>query len=139
MAKKVHLTKKIQISAMHDLSSEKFSEAENLKVFGKCYNTHGHDYHIEVTVEGAIDGDSGLICDRDYFDDVLQKEIVGKFDKTHLNDHFPSTTGENVVKEFYEILKEKLMPLKLVKVRVQETPKNHFTFGGTENLFSFDL
>ena len=129
MENKARLTKRVMISAMHELRSEKLSSEENERIFGKCVNLHGHDYWIEVTVEGIIDPDSGLICDRDYFEDQLQKYFVDKFDKTNLNDHFPNTTGEILVEEFFKLLKDKLRPLNIVGVRLQETPKNFFTKG----------
>jgi len=39
----------------HRLHSPAFSEAENLRVYGKCNNPygHGHNYTIEVTLSGA--------------------------------------------------------------------------------------
>ena len=124
-----YLTKRFMISAMHDLQSPTLSEEENKSVFGKCYNLHGHDYWIEVTVKGKIDSDSGLICDRDYFEDILNNEVIKKYNLTFLNDHFNLTTGENMVKEFYNILEKSLKPLELVRVGLQETPKNLFTCG----------
>lgn len=129
MADTAYLTKKFMISAMHDLRSPTLDEAENKKIFGKCYNLHGHDYWIEATVKGKIDPESGLICDRDYFEDVIQEAIINKYNLTFLNDHFDLTTGENMVKEFYKILSEKLKPLELVRLGLQETPKNLFVYG----------
>jgi len=129
MADKAFLTKRVMVSAMHELKSDSLSEAENLRIFGKCYKTHGHNYYLEATVEGAIDSASGLSCDRDFFDDVLKKEIVDTYSGTHLNQHFKSTTGEELAREFYGILFVKLKPLKLVHVRLQETPKNFFDYG----------
>lgn len=124
----VLLTRRVSISAMHELKSDKLSEAENRRIFGKCFNTHGHDYHLEVTIQGSPDLVSGLICDRDFFEDKLQSEFVDKFNKTHLNHFFPNTSGECLAEAFYNLLLEKLRPLALVKVRLQETPKNLFSF-----------
>lgn len=126
---KAYLTKRFMVSAMHDLRSPTLSDKENKEIFGKCFNLHGHDYYIEVTVKGEIDKDSGLICDRDFFEDVLENEIRRKYSLTFLNDHFRLTTGENMVREFYDILEKKLKPLELVRVGLQETPKNLFTYG----------
>lgn len=137
MGDRAYLTKQVSISAQHELKSPALSEEENRRNFGKCFRLHGHDYKIEVTVEGFIDKDSGLICDRDFFDNILEKEVVSRFDKTNLNDFFPSTTGEALAKEFYQLLVEKLKPLKLVQVGVHETPKNFFTHGVSSEVFRF--
>jgi 6-pyruvoyltetrahydropterin/6-carboxytetrahydropterin synthase len=132
MAEKAYLTRRVTFSAMHELSSPALSEKENLEIFGKCYRLHGHNYFLEATVKGEIDSLTGLCCDRDYLEDVMQKEIVAKFDGINLNDAFASTTGEQLAREFYEILIQKLKPLDLVCVRLQETPKNFFTHGEQE-------
>jgi 6-pyruvoyltetrahydropterin/6-carboxytetrahydropterin synthase len=129
MVAKTRLTKRVMISAMHELRSPKLSEEQNRKIFGKCCNQHGHDYWLEVTVEGTIDGDSGLVCDRDFFEDKLEECFVAPFDKTDLNHFFPNTTGENLALEFYKKLKKDLTPLQVIGVRLQETPKNFFTCG----------
>lgn len=125
------LTKRIGISALHELRSPNLSDEENLKVFGKCFRTHGHDYWIEATIKGKIDSSSGLICDRDYFDNKLVS-FAEKYNKTNLNHFFKSTTGEDLAREFFVILEKELKPLALVWLRLQETPKNFFTFGNRE-------
>jgi 6-pyruvoyltetrahydropterin/6-carboxytetrahydropterin synthase len=124
-----YLTKRVMISSMHQLCNTALSDQENEQIFGKCFRVHGHNYYIEATIKGAIDPKSGLICDRDFFDDVLKREIVDRFDGKDLNKFYPNTTGENIAKAFFELLVEKLKPLNLVSVRLQETPKNFFTFG----------
>jgi len=123
------LTKRVMISAMHELGSPDLSNEENRRIFGKCCNLHGHNYYLEVTVRGPIDDASGLCCDRDFFEDVLQTEIVNRFHGTNLNDHLKSTTGEELAREFFEILEGRLRPLNLIYVRLQETPKNYFVYG----------
>jgi 6-pyruvoyltetrahydropterin/6-carboxytetrahydropterin synthase len=132
MGDTAYLTKRISFSAMHQLSNVEWSDSENLRIFGKCFRVHGHDYFIEVTIKGQIDPKSGLICDRDRFEDVLNKEIVEHFDKQDLNKIFTITTGENLVRKIYEMLLPKLKPIELVNVRLQETPKNFFTYGNSE-------
>jgi 6-pyruvoyltetrahydropterin/6-carboxytetrahydropterin synthase len=127
-----YLTKRVMFSAMHELRSPHLSDAENREVFGKCYGTHGHNYYVEATVKGTINSKSGLICDRDYFDDVLSRDVVNRFSGKHMNKIFASTTGEDLAREIFNDLKEKLKPLQLVCVRLQETPKNFFTWGDRE-------
>src|SRR5690348_9698923 len=120
MAEEAYLTRRVSFSAMHELSNPTLSDEENQRIFGKCFRTHGHNYFLEVTVRGPIDPFTGLCCDRDRLADVLKKEVVDRFNGTHLNHHFKSTTGEELAREFYAILHEKLKPLNLVSVRLQE-------------------
>ncbi|MDZ4676190.1 MAG: 6-carboxytetrahydropterin synthase [Oligoflexia bacterium] len=132
MGDTAYLTKRVTFSAMHQLLCEHFTDEENEKVFGKCFRVHGHDYFIEVTIKGKIDPKSGLICDRDIFEDVLRNEITEKYNKSDLNKFFDNTTGENLAIHLYNLLIPKLKPIHLVCVRVQETPKNFFVYGSEE-------
>jgi 6-pyruvoyltetrahydropterin/6-carboxytetrahydropterin synthase len=124
-----YLTLRVEVSALHELKNPNLSDAENKKIFGKCFRTHGHNYYLEATVKGAIDVESGLCCNRDLFQDILNTQIVRKFNGQDLNNFFKSTTGENLAREFFEILSPKLKPMNLVWVRLQETPKNFFSYG----------
>jgi 6-pyruvoyltetrahydropterin/6-carboxytetrahydropterin synthase len=129
-----YLTLRIEFSALHELKNNSFTEIENKNVFGKCYNLHGHNYFLEVTVEGEINSSSGLCCDREHFRKILKKEIVDKYNGQKLNQFFETTTGEALAKEFHNILKQTLLPLKLFSVRLQETPKNFFYFSDYQSL-----
>src|ERR1700722_7716924 len=125
--KTTYLTKRVMFSSMHELGNPQLTPEENRQIFGKCYRTHGHDYHLEVTVRGEIDSNSGLCCDRDRIDAILEVEIVKRFNGVHLNRIFKSTSGEDLAREFYDVLKGKVQGL--VMVRLQETPKNFFIHG----------
>lgn len=127
MGAKVCLTVRVHFSALHSLENKALSEEENLAIFGKCYRTHGHDYYLEVTVEGVVDPQSGLIVDRDFLYDSLDQHIVKRFNGVHLNEIFRNTAGEALALELEKILRAKLKPLKLHGLRLQETPKNSFS------------
>ncbi|MBP1935237.1 6-carboxytetrahydropterin synthase [Paenibacillus sediminis] len=51
------LTRKFYFSAAHRLHSHHLSDEEKIKLFGKCNNPHGHghNYYLDVTVEGEPD------------------------------------------------------------------------------------
>ena len=55
------LTKKYHFCASHKYGNDDWSEEKNLEVFGKDYNTHGHNYVLEVSVTGPIDPGSRLV------------------------------------------------------------------------------
>ena len=50
------ITRRVHFSAAHRLWNPRFSEAENASVFGICNNPnyHGHNYDLDVSVEGVI-------------------------------------------------------------------------------------
>ena len=49
----VYYSEKFEFAAAHKLWNEKFSEKQNIDVFGKCANPtgHGHNYIVEITVK----------------------------------------------------------------------------------------
>ena len=124
-----YLTFRVMFSAMHELGNPKLNDDENKRIFGKCFRTHGHHYYVEATVCGPIDPKSGLCCQRDVIEDILHEKIIGKLNGRHLNKIFPNTSGEALAKEIFHWLKPEIS--NLVMVRLQETPKNFFTYGDT--------
>ena len=59
------LTRKADFSAAHYYWNDAWSPEENERAFGKCSNRngHGHNYTLEVTVEGEVDPVSGFVVD----------------------------------------------------------------------------
>ena len=134
----VYLTRKEHFCASHRLFSPKFSEEENLRIYGKCAyaNGHGHNYEIEVTVGGEPDTDTGMILDLKKLSDIIEAEILEKVDHKHLNmdvDFLKGIipTAENLALVFWNILSPKIQAGKLYCVRVYETPNNFAEYKGT--------
>lgn len=133
----VYLTKAYEFSAAHRLHSHLLSDAENREIFGKCNNPagHGHNYVLEVTVKGEVDTKTGLVARQAHLDAVVEKEVFGRFDYKHLNLDAPefdqlNPTSENFVKVLWDLLAPNLQPATLHRLRLRETPKNHFDYYG---------
>lgn len=131
-----YLTKTFGFSAAHRLHSIALSEEENRTIFGKCNNPHGHghNYELEVTVQGQIDPRTGMIMDLGYLMQTVQEEIIDRFDHKHLNEdteefRFLNPTGENIAKVIWDLLQPKLRE-NLTKIGLWETPKNFFEYYG---------
>src|SRR5262245_7180553 len=60
----VTVTRRLHFNAAHRLHSPKLSEAENRSMFGPCNNPnfHGHNYELDVSVEGEIDPVTGYVA-----------------------------------------------------------------------------
>jgi 6-pyruvoyltetrahydropterin/6-carboxytetrahydropterin synthase len=112
------------LSALHSLENPKLSEKENREIFGPCYRLHGHDYKIEVTVEGPISEPWGLITDRAELDKKVDEILLRPFHLTNLNDTFSNTSGENLVQEFFKRLSAAVPNLR--QIRLTETHRNFF-------------
>ncbi|MDE0425621.1 MAG: 6-carboxytetrahydropterin synthase [Candidatus Poribacteria bacterium] len=133
----VYLTKVYDFSSAHRLHSHVLSDEENRDIFGKCNNPagHGHNYVLEVTVKGDVDPRTGLVAGLDFLDEVVQKQVYTRFDYKHLNLDTPefeklNPTSENFVKVIWDVLEPNLRPVALYRLRLRETPKNHFDYYG---------
>jgi 6-pyruvoyltetrahydropterin/6-carboxytetrahydropterin synthase len=131
-----YLTKTFGFSAAHRLNSLLLSDEENHAVFGKCNNPngHGHNYELEVTVRGEIDPRTGMIMDLGFIMQIVQEEVLDRFDHKHLNNdtlEFATVnpTGENITKVIWDLLAPKL-GTQLTKIGLWETPKNFFEYTG---------
>jgi 6-pyruvoyltetrahydropterin/6-carboxytetrahydropterin synthase len=130
------LTKTFGFSAAHRLHSALLSDEENQAVFGKCNNPngHGHNYELEVTVRGEIDSRTGMIMDLGALMQLVQEEVLDRFDHKHLNSDTAefqtlNPTGENITKVIWDLLHAKLGN-NLTKIGLWETPKNFFEYTG---------
>jgi 6-pyruvoyltetrahydropterin/6-carboxytetrahydropterin synthase len=138
----VYLTKVYEFSSAHRLHSHVLSAEENQEIFGKCNNPsgHGHNYVLEVTVKGDVDSRTGLVAGLDFLDEVVQKQVYARFDYKHLNldtREFEklNPTSENFVKVLWNVLEPNLRPVALHRLRLRETPKNHFDYYGEGSIF----
>ena len=89
-----------------------FSSAHQLKGYkGKCEAIHGHNWKVEVDVQGGKLNDIGLLMD---FHDLrkMLKDILDRLDHVLLNEveEFRETnpSSENVARHVYESFKKKL-------------------------------
>jgi 6-pyruvoyltetrahydropterin/6-carboxytetrahydropterin synthase len=139
---KAHLSRRYRFSASHRLHSARFSGEENQSIYGKCNNPygHGHNYIIQVTVSGAVDEVTGMVCNLADLDLTVQAKVIDRFDRVNLNfeecfvDQVPTT--ENLCKAIYRLLAEdshaRLNGVTLERVRVEETANNFFEYSGKE-------
>jgi 6-pyruvoyltetrahydropterin/6-carboxytetrahydropterin synthase len=84
---RAYLTRRIGFSAAHRYHRPEWSEAENRRVFGACANPvgHGHNYVLDVTIEGRIDPVTGFAVDLAVVDELLRREVHEPLDHQHLN------------------------------------------------------
>jgi 6-pyruvoyltetrahydropterin/6-carboxytetrahydropterin synthase len=138
MAVKIELGRRYRFAASHRLHTEKLSEEENARVFGKCANPygHGHNYVLEISVSGDVDPATGMIANLADLDSFVNCEVIEAFDLHSLNEDVAAfrdvvPTTENLCIEIYERLKS-FPKAKLERVRVQETTNNSFEYDGSQ-------
>jgi 6-pyruvoyltetrahydropterin/6-carboxytetrahydropterin synthase len=126
----IYVTRKEHFSASHRLNNPELDNMSNEELFGKCNNFHGHNYYIEVTLCGEVDPKSGYVIDLKILKNIILEEIIEKVDHKFLNEveMFKGVipTTENIVKIFWEIIKNKInFPnARLHSIKLHETDKN---------------
>jgi 6-pyruvoyltetrahydropterin/6-carboxytetrahydropterin synthase len=128
---RVSVYRKEHFNAAHRLHNPAWSDEQNRSVFGKCNNPnyHGHNYEVVVKVTGIPDKDTGYLIDLKYLSELIQNNILVKFDHKNLNldtVEFKNLnpTAENIVIVIYNILREKIDKKLDLQVRLYETEKN---------------
>ena len=119
----VLLTRKIEFAASHLYHNPNFSAEENRRIFGKCNNPHGHghNYTLEVTVEGEPDPVTGMVMDLKRVKEVVNREVLERYDHRFLNHEVPPfnsvvPTPENIAVDIWRRLKPHLASLHAVRV-----------------------
>lgn len=132
----IALGRRYRFAASHRLHSASLSPEENVRIYGKCNNPHGHghNYTVEVLVTGAVDPATGMIANLADLDAFVDRQVIEPFDHKSLNCDvgafrvLPPTT-ENLCVEIYNRLKA--FPFaSLQRVRVEETSNNAFEYAG---------
>ena len=88
---KVAVTKRITFSAAHHYWREEWSAEENKATFYACSNQfgHGHNYSLELCVEGEIDPDTGMVVNLTDLKRLLKAKIFAQLDHKYLNHQVP--------------------------------------------------
>ena len=113
-----------------------FASAHALRNYkGRCENTHGHNWRVEVLIEGERLDDTGMLVD---FIDVkrLMAEIVDRIDHQFLNEIPPfdvvNPSAENIAEYFYQQMRVGLtdtpVPVRISAVKVWETDIQSATY-----------
>jgi len=125
------VTRKVEFSASHTCRVPEFTEEENVRMFGAeaSRNGHGHNYVLEVSVEGEPDRVTGMVIDLKRLKDILEEQIVYPMDHRYLNAEVEPfdrvvPTSENLAR----VIWKRLAPLlnteqtSLARLRLFETP-----------------
>lgn len=132
----VTVTRRVHFNAAHRLHNPNLSDEENRRIFGLCNNLnyHGHNYELDVSVEGSIDARTGYVADLGHVKRIVEERVVRHLDHRNLNldvqefrDLNPTT--ENLVVVIWRLL-EGHLPGRLTRLVLWETPRNYVTYEG---------
>src|SRR6476620_2338893 len=136
------ITRKVELSASHVCRNPALSDEENQRLFGLAANPkgHGHNYVVEVSLQGDPDPVTGMVLDLKELKEILNREIVGPYDHRFLNYEVPPfdrevPTTENIARDIWQRLEPRLTNelRQLHAVRVYETPDLYVDYFGEQS------
>lgn len=112
-----------------------FASAHALRHYqGKCESLHGHNYSVEMVVEGeTLTPDTELVVDFTLLKKELRAELA-LIDHVNLNEFPPfdvvNPSSENLARFLYRNMKVRLsdMPIRLYSLTVGETAMQSATY-----------
>ena len=135
---RVRVTRRVHFAAAHKLRREEWTEEKNLAVFGLCANPnwHGHNYELDVTIEGEVDAETGFVIDLKKVKEMVESEVISDVDHRNLNidvawlEGVIPTTENLVVAMWHRIVECLPKHVKLARLVLWETPRNYVEYTG---------
>jgi 6-pyruvoyltetrahydropterin/6-carboxytetrahydropterin synthase len=134
------ITRRVEFSASHRCARPDWSAERNREVYGEAAGPHGHghNYVLEVTLEGEPDPVTGMVMDLKDLKEILNREVVEPFDHRFLNREVPPfdrvvPTTENIAVEVWRRLAPHFDGApKLHSVRLYETDDLFVDYAGEQ-------
>ena len=133
----MRVCRRATFNAAHRLFRKDWSDEKNSAVFGKCNNPnfHGHNYVLEVWIEGAIDIETGYVIDLKIVKDLIKNEITDRFDHKNLNLDCKeflnlNPTAENIAVVCWDLLRAELDSKYELSIKLWETENNLVEYAG---------
>lgn len=135
---RLRVTRRLHFSAAHRLARDDWDAERNERTFGLCSspNWHGHNYELDVTVEGEVDPETGFVLDLKVLRDLVEEVVIRDLDHRNLNLDVPWLFGvlpttENLVVAIWDRLVDGLPPgVRLSRLVLWETPRNYVEYTG---------
>jgi 6-pyruvoyltetrahydropterin/6-carboxytetrahydropterin synthase len=133
----MRVCRRATFNAAHRLFRKDWSDEKNNNVFGKCNNPnfHGHNYVLEVWIEGAIDSETGYVIDLKIVKDLIKNKITDRFDHKNLNLDCKeflnlNPTAENIAVVCWNLLRTELDTKYELSIKLWETENNLVEYNG---------
>lgn len=133
------LTRRAEFSASHVCANPAWSDADNRRIYGNNANPngHGHNYVLEVTVEGRPEPVTGMVFDLRELKEIIHQEVIDPMDHRFLNREIPPfdrvvPTTENIAVEIWNRIERRIRRdgVRLHNVRLYETQDLYVDYGG---------
>ncbi len=130
LGRTVRMVRRLTFSAGHRYWRADLSKEENLALFGTIaspYN-HGHNYVLDVDVEGQVDESNGMVVNIKVIDDIVRRSVIERYHNKSINDEVPefahrAPSLENMLESLWQEIKP-LLPseVSLTQLRLEEMP-----------------
>jgi 6-pyruvoyltetrahydropterin/6-carboxytetrahydropterin synthase len=131
------VSRRATFNAAHRLFRPDWTNEKNVEIFGKCSNPnfHGHNYVLEVILDGEIDPETGYVIDLKIVKNAIKSEIDERFDHRNLNLDCPefkdlNPTAENIAVVIWDLLRAKLPMHLALTIKLWETENNCVEYTG---------
>ena len=136
----VSVYRKSHFNAAHRLHNPDWDADKNREVFGVCNNPnyHGHNYDVIIKVTGEIDPQTGYVVDMKILQDLVDTQIIARFDHKNLTlDTLEfkelNPTAENIAVVIWNILRPFIDTNKKLNIRLYETERNFVEYEGPQD------
>jgi 6-pyruvoyltetrahydropterin/6-carboxytetrahydropterin synthase len=133
----VTATRLVRFNAAHRVYNPAWSDERNQATFGKCNNPnwHGHNYTLEITLEGEVDPETGYVMDLGELKRIAEAELIRHLDHKNLNLDVPFMAGiipttENLVLACWRVLASHVAPARLARLKLWETENHYVEYDG---------
>ena len=131
------VTRRVHFNAAHRLHNPARTDAWNAATFGACNNPnfHGHNYELDISVEGEVNPDSGYVLDLNTLKQVAEDRVLRHLDHKNLNLDVAwfadlNPTSENLAVVIWRELRGAVPDELALSVRLWETPRNYVDYAG---------
>jgi len=135
---RVRVTRRLHFSSAHRLFNPDWSDERNREIFGDCSNPawHGHNYDLDLTVEGPVDPETGYVIDLKLLKDIVERRVIAHVDHRNLNTQVDwlegvNPTTENLAVAIWDRLEGTLPAgVNLSRIVLHETERNSVEYAG---------
>lgn len=130
------ITKVFHFCAAHQYGQKEWEADKNQEVFGLDAQVHGHNYELEVMVTGEVDKDTGFVINLGKLKRIVDERVINVLDHSQIEKDLPwfrdkQPSSENLVVFIWSQLEKHLLPVRLVRIRLRETPTIFTDYSGT--------
>lgn len=91
---------------------------------GPCFNLHGHEWSLIVSIKKRIDPKTGMVLDFNILKQLVSDFVIKEFDHSCINDRIKNPTAENMLVRIWEILMFDAHLKGVESIELWETPSS---------------